>query len=276
MIWQYSIINKPIIWWQAKWFQKWDNVSVSFGGYTLQDCKDIFMEDWNYDDINKVQMDTYNAPRTDWGGLLGYYINGKKLDFRIILKSDDETDLNNKLDELKKNLWKPNQELKIEINGGFRVWVASMTSFSVNRDFSNDRIQDNIQVSFTALNHWYDEWIQLKTYNNVVGNISLDIENIGTTSAYYKIFIVFSPGNSWVNEVKVLQNWYTLTINQSINDSDILVIDWVEKEVIHNNVNEIDYSWIFQELETGSNPIQIQFNWTVACTVSLLYNPNYL
>jgi len=275
MIWQTSLIKTAILWWYnnpTRWLSEWD---IVFWWFNLLDCWEIYAEDGNYDDINKFDISTYNAPRIDWWWLLWYYINWKQIDFRIILRADNETDLNNKIDEMKKKLAKPNQDLKIKINWEYRVWEASLNKFEVNRDFSEGTIQSNIQIWFIANTHWESNNSSITTYNNVTTNINMDIENNWTTSCDYIITIVFSPGSSWVDNIIIEKDWYELEINQSVSPWDVIVINWIEKEVLYM-MTEIDYDWVFRQLEVGSNPIILKLNWSPVCTVSVVFNENYL
>lgn len=274
MIWQ-SIIAKTTIWKSFNKEKKSSNSWIIFNWYNLLDCSSITSEG-NYDDINAVQLDTYNAPRTDWGWTLGYYINGKQIEFKMIIKQDTEEELNNAIDDLKKNLAVKNWILEIEINGLYRKWEAYLTALSFNRNFENKTIQSDVTVSFNMTNHFYSETTDSYTESWITGNdLALDINNEGTTSCFYKLAFIFSSWNSWVSNIKIEQDWYSLEINETISDWDILLVDWVDKEVTINT-NMIDYDWVFTELQTGSNPILISINGSPNVDITVLFNKNYL
>jgi hypothetical protein len=248
---------------------------VIFNWFNLLNCWEIVVE-WNYDDINGVQLDTYNAPRIDGGWVLWYYINWKTITFNMVIKETDETWLNTKIDLLKKNLAVKEWLLEIVINWEKREWKANLTSFTVNRDFTKKTIQNNIQIMFALTNHMYaskgsavsELWV---TSNN----LDLDIDNYWTTSCFYKTVVIFWNGNIAVDNVQILKDWYVLEINNSFSDGDILIIDWVNK-VVTLNWSQIDFNWPFTELNTWSNPMQINTTGTLNVDITILFNVNYL
>lgn len=248
---------------------------IIFNWFNLLDCWELATQ-WNYDDINWIQLDTYNAPRTDWGGKLWYYINWKSIVFDMIIKEDTEEELNSQIDLLKKKLAKEDWLLEININWEYRVWTAYLTSLTFNRDFEKKTIQNNVQATFTLLNHLYSsEWDAISQLWITSNSLAMDIDNNGTTECFFKTAIVFGAGNSWVTDISIVKDWYTLEVTNTFNDWDLLVIDWVNKEVLLNTV-AIDYNGAFKELETWSNPFTININWTVNVDITVLFNKNYL
>jgi len=248
---------------------------IIFNWFNLLDCAEIVAEG-NYDDINSVQLDTYNAPRIDWGGVLGYYINGKAINFNLIIKKDTETELNQTIDDIKKKLAVQEWLLEININWEYRVGKANLTALDFNRNFENKTIQSNVNISFTLTNHLYaSEWesyIELWVTSN---SLALDVDNWGTTKCDFKVALVFGAGNSWVDTISIAKDWFTLSISESISDWDLLVIDWVEKQVTLN-WSDIDFDWPFRQLDVGSNPMTLNINGTVNVDMTILYNKNYL
>jgi len=271
---QYSIAGEPLgALWLSYLTTSW---LVIFNGYVISDCSEIFAEEWNYDDVNEIDLETYNAPQIDWGGVLWYFTRWKTLEFKIIIKANSLVELNDKLDELKSKLVKREWDLEININSETRVYKASLTDLKVNRDFAQENIQSDIRIQFRAMNDAYSKIATSETQNNVIWNISLDIQNEGTAKADFKVYIIFGVGNVWVNTITLINNWYSFIVNQSINDGNIIQIDWQDRKVMYN-LTEIDYTWIFQQLQPWSNPMQLQFNWTtLSCTVTTIFNKNWL
>jgi len=274
MLWETSIARQSIAWTQFKKKHS-TKTGIIFNWFNLLDCSE-FVAEWNYDDINWVQLDTYNAPRVDGGWVLWYYINWKQIEFKLIIKKDTEEDLNDAIDLLKRELAVKDWILELKINWVYRRWEANLTGLQFNRDFEKKTILSSVTVSFNLTNHLYAEisdayteaWI---TWNN----LALDIDNDWTTKCFYKLAFIFWSGNSWVDNIRVEHDWYFIEINKVLNDWDILLIDWVNKEVLFNTT-AIDYDWVFTELNTGSNPIQISINWTPNVDITTLFNKNYL
>ena len=70
MLWEATIAKQSIAKTQVEASTRSTNTWIIFNWFNLLDCAEITTEG-NYDDINSVQLDTYNAPRVDWGGTLG-------------------------------------------------------------------------------------------------------------------------------------------------------------------------------------------------------------
>lgn len=250
----------------------WDFV---FDWFNLSDCGEIAIDTINYDDMNRIQIDTYDSPRTDGGWVLGYYVKGKNITAKIIMLKDTEADLNEAIDELKVRLFKKEGMLKIKVNGVYRQAKASVTDISFNRNFEVKTILSNVSISFVMMENFREE---LPTYNTdiwVTSNIvNFDIQNDGARCDYL-FYIIFWSWLSWVNTITIEKEWYTLTISKTIANNDILIIDWVNKSVIHNGI-AIDYDWPFLQLDNGSNPIKMTINGTYTADITWLYNVNYL
>ncbi len=269
-----SIAKQTIAWTQFK-LTRDTRTGIIFNWFNLLDCTE-FVAEWNYDDINSVQLDTYNAPRVDWGWVLGYYINGKQVEFKLIMSADTEEKLNDNMDLLKKELAVEDWMLEISINWEYRRWEANLTALNFNRDFEKTTIQNNITLSFNMTNHLYAETSDAITEGAVTSSpLHMDIDNEWTTKCFYKVALIFWIGNVGVNTIRIDHDWFFIEINQTMSDWDILLIDWVNKEVLHNTTN-LDYDWVFTELNTDSNPMVVTINWTLNVDVTILFNKNYL
>ena len=245
-----------------------------FNGFNLSDCWEFSRDTSNYDDMNKIDIDTYDAPRTDWGWVLGYYVRGKSMNFKIIIMKDTETELNDAIDDLKLKLFKKEWILKIKVNGVYRQVKASLTSLNFNRDFESSTILTDVSLSFISMDNLADVNATSATETSVnTPTLSLDINNTWARTDYslYFIFWVWTT----TTEITIEQDGYTLTIPQAINPWDILVVDWVNKQVLYNGT-AIDYDWPFVQIENGSNPVLISINWTYIADITYLYYVNYL
>jgi hypothetical protein len=272
MFWESNIAKQMIAETSASWLVQtgW----IIFNWFNLLDCWEIVAEG-NYDDINWVQIDTYKIPREDGNWLLWYYINGKQINFKLIIKEDTEEALNIKIDEVKKKLTKKDWELKIRVNGEYRTQKAYLSNMEFNRDWEKKTIQNNISFWFTLLDHFYSDAGTVVTEFNVTWNKAFDLENKGTASCFFKAVMIFWNSNAWVNMVRIDKDWYFLQTNTSISNWSVLIIDGVNKEVTLNG-NSIDYDWVFVEMQTWSNPLQISINWVHNVDITILYNEMYL
>lgn len=249
--------------------------SFIFNGLDLSDCWELSVDTSNYDDINAIDLDTYNAPRTDWGWVLGYFVRWKTLNVKMVVMKDTAEELNDTIDYLKLKLFKQEWILRIKINGKYRRIRASLTSINFNRDFENSTMLTNVDISFKAMENFQDEEPMNYTDVWVTDNVfDIDINNLWARTDH-QIYMIFGSWIVWTDNIKIEQDWYTLEINQPINDWDILVFDWIEKQVLYNGT-PIDYDWPFVQLETGSNSIRVSINGTFIADITHLYYVNYL
>lgn len=245
-----------------------------FNWFTLSDCWELARDTSNYDDMNKIDIDTYEAPRIDWGWVLWYFVRWKSMNFKIVVMKNSEAELNTAIDDIKLKLFKKEWILKIKVNGVYRQVKANLTSLSFNRDFEKPTMLTDVNLSFLAMENFADE---NATYWTEVGvntpTLSLDINNTWARTDY-SLYFIFGAGTN-TTEITIEKDWYTMTIQQAITPWDILIVDWINKQVLYNNT-PIDYDWPFVQIEYGSNPILVSINWTYIADITYIYYVNYL
>lgn len=274
--------------WQTTWaymFGEWQQVQlrsltdkIIFNWYNLSDCVSKFWNSSSHDDV-KVNVSTYNAPRTNGGGVLGYYINQKDFTITLALKADDENALNDLLDEIKSKMLYQEWKLQLNYNGSFRSIICNVTNISFNRDRSVKDIIGNCVIDFLSMENfiaedpiaWYEIWATAWT-------IALDINNIGIR-CWLNIYVVFT----WYTTSSLVtlnrtdkRTWVALSqiVWYGFSSWDILVIDWINMEVSVNGTKEW-YLWPFMELENWSNIANLVINWTYQADITYIYYPNY-
>lgn len=246
-----------------------------FNSFNLSDCWELSWDTSNYDDMNKIDIDTYDAPRIDGGWVLGYFVRGKSLKFSLVVKKNTEQELNEFIDDFKLKLFKKEWYLRILVNGKYRQVKASLTSLEFNRDFEKPTYLTNVSLSFMAMENFKDETSTYWTETSVFSpTLSLDINNTGARTDW-SLYFIFWAWVSNCDEITIQKDWYTLTINETMADWDILIVDWQTKQVLHNWVS-IDYDWPFTQIDTWSNPILVSVNWTYIADITYLYFVNYL
>ena len=72
-----------------------------------------------------------------------------------------------------------------------------------------------------------------------------------------------------------MYNGNTITINETIATSDILIIDSREKKVTLN-ANEVDYTGVFPIFETGLESYEVEANGTKNYDVTIKFFNTYL
>lgn len=66
-----------------------------------------------------------------------------------------------------------------------------------------------------------------------------------------------------------------MTINTTIAESDIIIID-SETKTVTKNGTEIDYTWVFPVFEPGTNSYYIDFTWVAVVDIQVTLKKNYL
>ena len=163
-------------------------------------------------------------------------------------------------------------------NWEFRQLSATTTSLTFPRIPRNTYVIWGIEVKMVSLEpHFYAsvkdtltiEWITWDTVN--------ELNNVWTVQSYPVLYFLFKTWLASITDVSFEMGWYTIEINETISDSDILVIDAENKEVTLNWV-DIDYDWPLPVLEVWANSFDLEF--TPASTVSMdliaIYKKNYL
>jgi hypothetical protein len=249
--------------------------SFVFNWLDLSDCWELAIDTSNYDDINQIDLDTYQSPRIDWGGVLWYYVRGKNINIKMVIKKNTEAELNDMIDYLKLKLFKKEWLLKIMINGTYRQVKANLVSLDFNRDFESKTILSNVNLSFKCMENFADENATYWTETGVnTPTLALDINNTWMRTDY-QLYMIFWSWITNTDTITIEKDWYTMTISQTITDWWILIIDWINKQVLYN-WNAIDYDWPFVQLENWSNPILITINGTYTADITYLYFVNYL
>ena len=246
-----------------------------FNWFNLSKCGEISLNTSNDDDVNSISVETYDFPRQDWWGVLGYYTRGKIINISVVIQKDTEDDLNDAIDEIKNKLFIQEWLLEIKKNWAYRSARANLTSVSFNRDYEKEDILTNVEITFLTKENLQSEENVYHTETGVnTESLALDIENNGIRCPYM-IYIIFWSSVSGTDWIAIEQDGYTLEISQTISPNDIVVIDGIEKRVLLNG-EEIDYNWPFVLLEHGSNPVQLFITWAYTADITYIYRTNYL
>jgi len=250
---------------------------VIFDGYSL-DSSYIRIQQPNYDDIGDVDLKTFDAPRVDGGGVLGHYYRWKDLTFRLSIRGATASELNDRIDELKKRTRKTEWLLEVLVNGEYRVCEASITSLKFNREYYHITFVKDVEISFRTMSPHRRAKDDLSlTYNGVTSDLIYSIDNTWSVETDVRIYMVFSSATVTGLTSIAYTTWgYTLTITQNFSANDVLIIDSIEKEVTLNGTI-IDYTGKLPSFDVWNQSATIDFtNWaTYNCTITTIYRKPY-
>jgi len=247
---------------------------IVFDGYSLQNTQ-IITEKVNYDELGNIELNSFNYPRDDGGGVLNKYYRGHTITLQATIKSTNADDFNDLIDDIKKNLKTTSWYLDIRVNDEIRRIKATVTKMNFQRDHYHITFCP-LTVTFIALEPFFYAYSpQSFAYTGRTGSFSEEITHRGTADSEPAVYFVFSAGTTVTAVQFSNPDGTILTITTALTTNDILIIDCANKVVTKNGV-EIDYTWVFLSMTPGSNPFTVTFTGAVVVDVTLIVPKNYL
>ena len=267
----------PVAWWPTPTIDAVYDFSIN--GVTIQDCTWEFIQELNYNDINQIDFDSYNAPLSDGWGVVGYYVHGKDLNLRMVLKWVDEQDLNDKISNIKTLFYGKEKTLQITVDGVARKTLVNLTNLSFNQTQADKTILSNVTATFRAMNDFERTTPQSDSFLWISSDWTEDLINNGEKNTNAKVIMIFWAWTANIDEVLVRVNGYELLVQETIVPWDVLICDWITKQVTLNGV-KIAYLWpVDLSLEVGSNLMDFEFDGTtitIDVDITVIYPYRYL
>lgn len=247
-----------------------DNIVVN--GFSLQNefiCTSLLNE-WNIIDFTH-----FDYPKNNWRGLLWYFNRGKKISLNIFLKWDSISDFQTRLDNLRKNIFK--KEINLDIKVDWVIRRIKVNCLSAPKNLRNYNITFlELDLEFETLEPFFYELSnQTSTYLSKTTSFDEYIVNEWTTVSEPRIYLNFSTWISWTNSISITIWDNTISLSETINNNDALVINWQDKTVKINNI-DVDYDWVFPFLDTDWNAINFTINWTFSVDINIINKINYV
>lgn len=226
---------------------------VAFNGYGLQNSQ-IVTNSIDFDNLGKVDLNTFDYAMTNGGGVLSKYFRGRTVTARITISVTDAATLNAKIDEIKRNLRYTEGFLDIRVSGTIRRIKATLTSLVFEREHYNVTYIKAVAQFVTVEPFFYDVTKQSWTIPDGDNDFFAEFTHEGSAEVDPVMYFIYGPTTTGTN-LAITQNGVSLNIPVSVTDGDIVLVD-CEKKVIQKNGVDLDYTGIFPVLHPGSNSIQ--------------------
>ena len=222
-----------------------------------------------------IDLQTFNIPTEDGKGFLGYYKRGKNITLKLTIKESTTALFQTRLDNLRRELFKEESLLDIKVNGTIRrIKVNCVSAPKILEHYNITFIQ--MEIAFQTLeSFFYEIWKQSSIFQSKTASFDEDITNQGTDITFPVVYIQFKTWLSSVTSTAFTINSNTLTISETINDNDVIIIDWEEKTVTIN-WTEVDYSGVFPFMWTTLNAFNFTINGTWEADFTVLNKINYV
>lgn len=228
----------------------------------------------DYDNEGQVELNSFNFPKSDGGGVLSKYFRGRTISLECTIKADTGVAFNTLLDTVKKKLRKTEGYLDITVNGEIRRIKATLTKFDAGRMHYNITFT-KATIEFTALEpFFYAKNKQSYEFLGQTATFSQEITNEGSVESLPSFYFIATPGAN-ITSLAITAFGKTLTIPTTLVSGDILIVSSQDKTVTENGV-EIDYTGFFPIFPPGSNPFTVTLVGTTFLDLTIIQNKNYL
>ena len=256
--------------WDALISASQDNIVVN--GFSLQNENIItsFISEWNV-----VDLTSFDFPKSNWKWLLWYYLRGKNITLKTTVRWSSISDFQNRLDDLRKNLFKSEVNLDIKVDWVVRrIKVNCVAAPKILNNYNITFIQ--LDITFKTLEpYFYELSNQTSTYLSKTASFNEYIVNEWTILSEPRIYLNFKTWISWTNNISITIWDYTIIVSETIVNNDALVINCEDKTVKINDI-WVDYNWLFPFLDTDWNSLNFTINGTFEVDINIINKINYI
>lgn len=266
--------NSLVFNWSKTVNLQWIQDEIVFNWLSMQSNEIVstYKNDESFPDVN---FTTYNIPRRNWGGVLDKTFPSKNIEIQWYLKASTKEELNTIIDNFKKKLSQTEWNLDIKYSWIVRRTKATVVWLNIEREAYNNTFIP-FTVNFKTVEPFQYELTNISvTYANRTAGFQEVVFNEWTAKTDGIFYFVFGTGLSWVSSLKITTESQEIEITNTFNDNDLLIIDWVNKEV-KLNWSIIDYDGVFPELDLWNNFITFTIPWTYSVNASVLYRKQFI
>lgn len=229
------------------------------------------------DGVENIKLNAFDIAQGNGEWFSSYWLKRKQIKVEGVMKADTVEDLETAIVSLKAKMLKGNKTFKYNMQDGTTlVTTASCTSIDVKRDNYHINFVP-VTLVFTVLDPFlYSQVTQEASYLSKSANYSAILVNSGWSfTAEPMIYFYFWTGLGSVTEVAVTIWDTTITVNETIVDGDVLLIDGKNKEVKINDVWGKDYTGTFPVLDIWSNALSVTVNDTWDADIYVTWYDTY-
>lgn len=254
-------------------------MEIIFNGLSLNDATNYFIEENNYDDVAKQEVNTQKIARTNESVILRKNFGDKIIKMTLIIKSDTQSDLDARIDVAKSTIEAIDKNLDIDYHGTTRRFVCTGFIKGIDRHYSWAKL--NLEfVCYRAFGE--DTANTVEDFNNKTTNpYTDDIKIEGTAPAQPEITIninavTLDAGDKFI-QLKNLDNGdYVKIIADDFQADDVIVIS-TRSALVTRNGNIVEYLGIMPEWIVDTNNWEYSDDFTTRTVdISISYKKRYL
>lgn len=245
-----------------------DNASITSGSYRVSQIYD--------ENSDSVQINMFDLARQRGSYLLNKEYKPKRISVEGTILGSNNSDLESNIDDLKELLSRQGKNLDITYSSGTRRFVATCTSFKVDRNYFHLTYAPYKAEFIIPAGVGYDTSETESTTNGItdLARIS-DISILGTVIPKMRITITVTAATA-ITGFELLANGDKMEITNNLTAGDIVIIDERFLKVTLNGV-EIVYTGIFPMFIIGANIYNLTFSGTsIEYDLTFSYTKTYL
>lgn len=249
-IWSYFNFNNFCITWRKYW---------------------NYIVNHNFDDIAESRIFKYSNSLRNWWVIFDKRYEQIVLDIEIIITSDNITNLENEIRDLKSALEFWGQCYKNEQNVTSKINVE-LTDFTVWR---LKLLWTSIKIKMLSLDPFWTTENSTTVFNenNTWWSFSWSLNLSNTTIRWFVKHILYIKTVTWlINTMTLNIWWFPIIINETLINWTSIILDWINSEVLVN-WTKVRYFWQFPELEINiPHALNVNFWWGWTVNNFDLYN----
>lgn len=262
----------PIASWSALISLTQDDIVVNW--LSLQNSSFISSQ---IDISNNQELNTYNLPIKDGKWFLSNFVRWKKIRFTLCIIWETRQDLIEKIDLLRKNIYRKNVNIDIKIDwvNPRRVVWNCVSCPLVLKNYNITFFETEVEFESTSP-FFFDIEEQSSSFSWITSSLySNDIEILWTADTDPRFYLLFQSATS-VTSIEISIWDYSVSLSQSISAWDYIYIDWETKKVYYNwTLIDYESSW-FPVFEPWVNTIWVTCDWTFSYNLIILNKKNYV